>query len=283
MKRVVYVGLATLIAGFAGLWLVGSAISAPATNTVGAAPQALRAERVRFASQSGASIAAWYGAPLSGSATVVLSHGVRGSRLQLSERARFLREAGYGILVYDAQAHGESTGTHITFGYLEAHDAAAAVAYVRARNAQSIGFIGPSLAGASALLGPEPLSVDALVLEAVYPTFEAAVTNRIALRLGSAVAPLLSRLLLHQVQPRLGFDPFRLNPVETIGRSQAPLLLIAGSEDRHTTLAESEALFRAARRPKQLWVVEGAAHQSFHRFAGTEYERRVLEFFGRYL
>ena len=54
---------------------------------------------------------------------------------------------------------------------------------------------------------------------------------------------------------------------------------VAGSEDRRTPLEESKALFRAAGHPKDLWVVNGAAHQSFHRFAGAEYERRLLEFF----
>ena len=237
-----------------------------------------------FPSESGSTLAAWYGAPRPGGPTVVLSHGVRGSRRQLAERARFLRSAGYGVLLYDAQAHGESCGRQITFGYLESYDAAAAVAFVRERSPDSsIGFLGPSLAGASALLGREPLPVDALVLEAVYPTLEAAVENRIAIRLGSPLAPLLSRLLLWQIEPRLGFDPFDLNPIEAIGRSQAPLLLIAGSEDRHTSLEESQALFAAARPPKELWVVEGAAHESFHRFAGGEYERRVLAFFARNL
>jgi fermentation-respiration switch protein FrsA (DUF1100 family) len=213
-----------------------------------------------------------------------MSHGVRGSRNQLTGRAQFIRDAGYGVLLYDAQGHGESTGSHITFGFLESHDAAAAVGFVRERNPNSsVGFIGPSLAGASALLGDEPLPIDALVLEAVYPTLEKAVVNRISMRLGSFLAPALSQVLLWQVETRLGFDPFKLNPIEGIGGVAAPILLIAGSEDRHTTLEESKALFQAAGRPKDLWVVKGAAHQSFHRFAGAEYERRILEFLGKHL
>jgi fermentation-respiration switch protein FrsA (DUF1100 family) len=213
-----------------------------------------------------------------------MSHGVRGSREELTGRARFVREAGYGVLLYDAQAHGESSGRHITFGFLEAHDAAAAVGFVRERNLRSrVGFIGPSLAGASALLGERPLGVDALVLEAVYPTLEGAVSNRFSIRLGPLLAPFLSRLLLWQVEPRLGFDPIALNPIDRIANAGAPLLLIAGSEDRHTTIEESRALFDAAAQPKELWVIEGAAHQSFHRFAGVAYERRVLEFLAKYL
>ena len=58
----------------------------------------------------------------------------------------------------------------------------------------------------------------------------------------------------------------------------APLLLIVGEEDLHTTLAESRRLFAAAPEPKTLWVLPGAAHTNFHGFAGADYERRVLDF-----
>ena len=275
------VGLATMIAV---VLLVGSALSRPVRSAVGDPPHELRAETVWFESGSGATLAAWFGRPLGSAPVIVLSHGVRGNRQNLRYRAQFLRDAGFGVLVYDAQSHGESTGDGITFGFLESHDARAAVAFVRTRFPESrIGFIGPSLAGASALLGDEPLPVDALVLEAVYPTLEAAVFNRIAMRTGDVFARILTPLLLLQVQPRLGFDPYSLDPIEKVGSATAPLLLLAGSEDLHTTVEESRALFAAAREPKELWIVQGAAHESFHAFVPAEYERRIAAFFERWL
>jgi fermentation-respiration switch protein FrsA (DUF1100 family) len=39
--------------------------------------------------------------------------------------------------------------------------------------------------------------------------------------------------------------------------------VVAGELDRHTTLAESNALFAAAAAPKELWIVAGAHHQDF--------------------
>jgi pimeloyl-ACP methyl ester carboxylesterase len=72
-------------------------------------------------------------------------------------------------------------------------------------------------------------------------------------------------------------------PIEGIRHIRAPLLLIAGDQDRHTLLSESQRLFDAAPEPKDLWVLPGAAHVNFHRFDPTEYERRVLEFLARAL
>lgn len=276
--------MASVFAAVSAVWLIGSALSASVNVPVGPPPAALDATTVTFSSKSGATISAWYGAPRTDAPIVILSHGIRGSKAQVADRARFLRDAGYGILLYDAQGHGESIADRITFGFLEAHDAQAAVEFARSKAPRSkVGFIGPSLAGASALLGPKPLEVDALVLEAVYPTLQDAVQNRIALRLGDLASAPITHILMWQVEGRLGFDPHSLNPIERIGEARAPILLIAGSEDRHTTLEESRALFDAASKRSEFWVLDGAGHESFHRFAGAEYERRILDFLKRHL
>ena len=209
---------------------------------------------------------------------MVLAHSVRSNRLEHVERALFLRRAGYTSLLFDAQAHGESPGDQLTFGVLEALDARAAVAWVRSRfPEESIGYLGVSQGGAAALLAPSPLAVEALVLEAVYPTLREAVEARIAIWLGP-LSRYLAPLLLLQVRPRLGIDPDSIAPIEGIREIRAPLLLIAGELDQHTPLAESERLFAAAPDPKSMWIVPGAAHVGFHRAAPGEYERRVREF-----
>jgi uncharacterized protein len=93
-------------------------------------------------------------------------HSVHANRLALTTRAQFLSRAGYSILLFDFQGHGESTGTGITFGFLESRDATAAVNFVRERfPGEKIGVIGMSLGAASALLADPPLAVNALVLE----------------------------------------------------------------------------------------------------------------------
>jgi fermentation-respiration switch protein FrsA (DUF1100 family) len=68
-----------------------------------------------------------------------------------------------------------------------------------------------------------------------------------------------------------------------MGEARAPILLIAGSEGRHTTLEESRTLFDAAPKRSEFWILYGAGHESFHRFAGAEHERRILDFLKRYL
>jgi uncharacterized protein len=121
---------------------------------------------------------------------------------------------------------------------------------------RKIGVIGCSLGGASVLLAPQPSGFDAVVLEAVYPRISRAVENRIRIRLGG-LAPILSPLLLMQLEPRLHMEVSDLEPIRSIGRLGARVLVMAGSRDEHTTLEESRELFDAASNPKSLWIVEG--------------------------
>jgi len=59
----------------------------------------------------------------------------------------------------------------------------------------------------------------------------------------------------------------------------APLLIIAGGADRHTTPEDSARLFEAAPKPKQFWMIPGAAHVDLEVYARQAYAQRVLSFF----
>jgi fermentation-respiration switch protein FrsA (DUF1100 family) len=269
-------GLALLACAVA--YAAASIASAPAGASIGPPPADLPIEPLTFASASGSRLSGWFipGQPRGGA--VLLMHGVRANRLEMLGRARFLHRHGITVLLFDFQAHGESPGRSITFGYLEAMDARAAFEVLRMRApGERTGVIGLSLGGAAAILAE--LHADAMVLEAVYADFARAVENRLALWLGSPGRH-LAPALTWQVKPRLGFDPKVLRPAERIAELRAPLLLVAGDADRHATLDEARLLYARARDPKELWIIAGARHVDFHRYAPEPYERRILEFLG---
>ena len=270
-----------LVVGLGASWWIGSQLVAPVLHPV-PPPGDLPVEPITIPSD-GDPLAAWWIPGLPHAPAVLLLHAVRADRSTMLSRARLLREHGFAILLVDLQAHGESPGDAITFGWRESEDARAALGWLR-RNAQAprVGVVGCSLGGASVLLGPQPAGFDAVVLEAVYPRLDTAVENRIRLRLGP-LAPVLSPLLLLQLRPRLGIDPTGVQPIDGIGRLGAPVLVAAGSADRHTSLAESQEMFAAAREPRKLWVVEGAAHQDFLAYDPRGYEREVVTFLAQYL
>ncbi|MCC6681438.1 MAG: alpha/beta fold hydrolase [Phycisphaeraceae bacterium] len=256
---------------------VGGRLLAPAHQDIGPSPDDLPCETVAIASQSGSTLAGWFADPQQGRGTVVLLHPIRGNRLSMLDRARFLHQAGYAVLLIDLQAHGQSPGRHITAGYLERLDAQAAVTYAHQRRPhEPVAVIGWSLGGAAALLA-SPLDIDALVLEAVYPTIEQAVNNRVRMRLGP-FSPIAAQLLLVQFRPRLGIDCDELHPIDHVADVGCPLLIMAGSADRHTPLSEMQSLFTAATEPKHLVIFQGATHENLLARDGPCYQTAVLDF-----
>lgn len=283
MRRLTIAGAIAIILGLLAILGAGEALSHCATRVVGRAPADLHATDVQVPVSATDRLAGWFAPGKPGAGVVLLLHGVRGDRRQMIDRARFLEAAGYGVLLVDLQAHGESSGDRITFGVRESVGVSAALVYLRERSpGERVAVIGVSLGAASLVLAQPSAPPDAVVLESMYPTIEEAVGDRLAHVLGNpgrAAAP----LLLWQFPLRLHVRVDQLHPIDRISALHAPLLLAAGTEDRHTTWAETERIFHAANEPKYLWPVPGAAHVDLHSWNPALYEARILAFLSQYL
>ena len=260
------------------MFSIGWALAAPVQRHVGKPPEDLGARPVEFKSDSGAMVHGWWCPTATSRRAVLLLPGIRANRLSMVDRARFLRRAGYSVLLIDFQATGETKGDHITFGWKESRDALAAVNFVHDVDPQDhVAIIGSSLGGVATLLATPPLKVDALVLEAVYPTIEIATRNRMENYLG-AFGRMLTPLLLGQLQLRLGVSASQLRPIDHIADVHCPVLIISGEKDANTRPADTRMLFERARSPKEIWFVPNAGHVDLHQAAPHEYETRVLRF-----
>lgn len=287
MRRIL---IAVLLAGLvplAGLAGLGELLSGPVPTSVDSLAASISAdfpvESVAIPAGDGTLVRAWLKRGTPGAGVMLLVHSLRSNRVEMLSRAKFLNAEGYGVLLIDLRAHGETPGERITFGAREAEDVEAAVAYLRTRfPSEAIGAIGVSLGAAAIVLAPRPLNLRAVVLESMHPTIREAVDNRMRLHLGES-GPVFSPLLLWQLTFRLGAAATELDPIARISEIDAPLLLISGTDDRHTTVAETERLLDAARPPKQAWIVPGGGHFNMHAYAGREYEDRILEFLGTHM
>jgi uncharacterized protein len=265
-----------LVATAGGALALGDAMTRPALRAAGTPPLDLQAEPVRFGTPVGGVVAGWFAPGQSGQGAVLLLHGVRGSRRAMVARALWLHRQGIATLAIDLPGHGESPSPRITFGANEAHGVTAALAWLARRcPGERLGAIGVSLGAASLVLAQPDPAPAAVVLESMYPTIEEAVADRLALHVG-APASALAPLLLWQMPWRLGVDVGQLHPIAALPALRSPLLIIAGDADRHTTLAETQRLYAAARGgDKSLWIVPGAAHVDLYAFAPAAYEERV--------
>jgi len=282
MRRALF---ALVVAALLGLVLVfgaGEELSRPATRSIGQAPADLRAETVRLPLSPTESVSGWF-ARGEGRGAVLLLHGIRADRTRMVDRARFLLAEGYSVLLIDLPSHGESSGKRITFG---AHESAAVSASLRyladELPEERIGVIGVSLGAASLVLSRPSPPPNAVVLESMFPSIADAVANRLVIRFGP-MGSVLAPLLLWQLPLRADVSAEDLRPVLALSSLGSPLLVASGTKDRHTPWAETERIFAAARQPKELWAVHGAAHVDLYAYGPAAYKARILTFLSRYL
>lgn len=261
----------------------GFYLSEPANRPVRPPPPEPAVEAVRIASASASQLAGWFVEGRPGGGAIVLMHGWTSTKRSMLPRMEFLHDAGYAVLAFDFQAHGESEGRRITFGQLESLDAEAAIAWMRGRlPGEKVGVIGVSLGGAAALLEPHGFKGDALVLESVFPDMTSAVADRLARYLGPLSRPAAEAFIL-AVEPAIHVDGYALRPIDHIRDIGVPVFVVGGTSDRETPIGETRELFVRAQAPKRLWEVQGAGHVDIERFAREEYRSRVLEFLSAYI
>ena len=276
-----------VLAAIAGITLAlfatGPLLTAPASTAVGTLSADFPVEPVEIPAADGSAVHGWLVRGKPGGGAVLLVHSMRSNRLEMLSRARFLKDQGYSVLFIDLQAHGETPGDNITFGLRESENVEASVAYLRTTfPSERIGAIGASLGAAAIVLAKRNLKLDAVTLESLHPTIEEAVNNRLKLHFGEHGSILLP-LVLWQLSFYLDTAPEQLSPITRINDLNSPVLFISGTRDAHTTQAETERLYAAARFPKELWIVPGAWHFNMHSYAGREYEQRVSDFLAAYL
>ena len=278
MRRAWILVLGAVALSAAVFLAAGSYLVRPTRATLGSPPAG--AMQVSFPSESGALLHGWFFPVEKPRGSVVLMHGLRGNRANMTNRARLVTRLGFSALSFDFQAHGESEGEQITFGGRESCDARAAVGYLRQRVPDLPVFVvGVSLGGAAALLSTPPLEVNGMVLEAVYPDIDTAVSNRLSMRIpyGSLGTPLFTA----QLGPRLGISAEQLDPARAAAGVRTPMLVLAGSEDLHTTASDTHRLFDSISAWKRLVWFDGAGHVDFMVYNPGLYTAEVESFLTR--
>jgi fermentation-respiration switch protein FrsA (DUF1100 family) len=196
-------------------------------------------------------------------------------------RARFLREQGYSVLLYDARACGESSGDAITFGYRERQDVIAAVQFLKDRGCRVIGCLGVSQGGATILFAADELpDVKCVICESVYDEMVHAVDRRMRHYTG-VPGSLGACLLVPFAERRLGLSIGEVRPVDHVAKLPCPLLIISGGKDERTWPEDTERLFEAAASPKELWLIPEARHEDLYHYPG--YQEKVSAFLQRHL
>ena len=235
-------------------------------------------EDVSIESADGAVLRGWYIRSRNGAA-VVLAHGIGGNRMAVLEQGAFLAQEGYGALLLDLRAHGESGGDAVTFG---GEDIRAAVEWLESQPdvGGKIGAAGYSLGGLQALQAAAGMPrIAAVLADGAAPNVfaDTPAPDRVPRWLD-----LPFQWVTFQVWAVLGVTgPMPLT--EAIQKiSPRPILLIAGGASDYETAMQAGFL-RAAGEGGSLWEIPGAGHNGGWALQTEEYKRRMAGFFNQAL
>lgn len=233
-------------------------------------------EEVSFRTADGLTLRGFY-VPATNGATVVMGHGLGENRMHSLPDAEMLARHGYGSLLFDWRAHGESEGDASTWSDHEQLDFSAAIDFVAARPDVKDGHIagmGFSIGASTVVLeAAKDLRVKAVILEAIYPSFDEEIKDK----MGSQGA--LSWVPAELAMQRAGLDPSHIRPIDHIAElTPRPLLEITGARDIDTPVAIATRVFDRAAEPKRMWVVEGAGHGEYEKKAPVELEKVLTSF-----
>jgi dipeptidyl aminopeptidase/acylaminoacyl peptidase len=247
-------------------------------------------EDVVFTTEDGVELKGWLVKPLENrhlSPAIILCHGVGANKSDFTELAVSLARRGYFALLFDFRAHGESGGRRTSLGYHEQKDIITALGFLGTRSevdSKRIGIYGFSLGGSSAILAAAKSNgFRALVADSAFTSLRDQARTAIT---GFYHLPAFPFLQLTVLGYELYFQTRveAISPVKAIaGLSSVPVLIIAGEGDQLIPADNGRKLHAAAKEPKELWIIPHAEHGGTLVAAGSEYDKRVGEFFDRYV
>lgn len=231
---------------------------------------------VDLITEDGIRLSAWYTPPQNG-AVILLAHGYGNKRPEWVYS--LLARKKYGVLAWDARAHGESEGNISTIGYLEVLDVKAALDYVQAQpGVKHIGGWGGSMGGATIIRAAAQFpQIEAVFIDSSFTSLEEEFNYLVPYPIINPVAKFI-------VTSGTGLRLDHVDPLADIVKiSPRPVYLVQGMADTVAPPDSGEKLFTAAGEPRFLWEQDHVPHLSMYLDNPRRYQRRLVGFFDEWL
>lgn len=217
--------------------------------------------------------------------TVIIVHGITGSRWEAMKYADVYLDIGYNVLVYDCRYHGKSGGDSVTYGFYEKNDLDDWVKFVKKKNPDGIiGVHGESLGAATALLhsaiNEKLKTVSFYVSDCSYSDVKELLDIRLSedykIKSGERNIILDCAGILTMI--KYGFSYDDVSPEKAEEKSTVPIMFIHGDDDEYIPCSMSKEMYDKKKGPKKLYIVEGAGHAQSVVRDKDEYEKQVISF-----
>jgi fermentation-respiration switch protein FrsA (DUF1100 family) len=275
--------LVTLSLGYFGvgllvvLWMTSPRLKSPGTTP---AFVGLGFREVELRSTDGVRLSAWWVPAEDSSLAAVLVPGWGGYKFDehLLQTLPVYHGAGYGVLMLDLRAQGESSGARRTLGYREVRDVRGALAWLQSQGytLDQVVLHGWSMGGATALRAAPGTGVAAVVEEAGYADLPLLLKGKLPefVRFGGLLEPAI--LLAGRLFP--DFDPWDVVPMNDAAKLSdegVPLFIIHSTGDEIVPYEQAKIL-AAAYPEASVWKLQGYRH--VEAYEHPEYAGRLRRF-----
>jgi len=233
-------------------------------------------QAVDLITDDGVRLSAWYTPPQNG-AVILLAHGYGEKRPEWVYA--LVARKGFGVLAWDARAHGSSGGDISTIGYLEVLDVKVALKFALAQpGVHHVGAWGGSMGAATVIRAA-----------AAFPEIEAVFADSSFDSLNDELNylvpyPVINPLTKFIAITETGIPLNAVNPLDDIAKiSPRPVYIVHSTSDAVAPPEAGEKLFNAAREPKFLWEEANVPHLQIYLDNPRKYQRRLVDFFNQWL
>lgn len=241
--------------------------------------QGLEFSAVSVPTVGGRRIFGWWMPGDQGERTVVLIHGWGGNAESMLPVAAPMRRAGLGVLLIDSRGHGRSDADGPSSLPRFAEDVGAAIDWLQREcglRPNEIALVGHSIGGASVLLEASRRAGLAAVVSIASFAHPGWVMRR---HLKSTRVPdFLIAPAIRYAEWRIGERLDDIAPLATVGRIDAPVLLIHGIGDETIPISDAHAIMRLAGAGEAIELVEVETDEHKARRVVVGLENRLLSF-----
>lgn len=247
----------------------------------------LQYEEINVIAEGGIKINCWItksDPPVKG--TILYLHGVADCKIDGIPLAKFLHDHHFNVVLYDSRRHGESDGKFCTYGYYEKHDLIKIINYLESRSDIHLGKMGVFGTSMGAAVALQCAAIDkritAVVAENSFATLRT-IFDDYQKRMIKLPFHYLRNLVIKRSEWLAQFKASDVSPLDAVAKIHIPLLFIYGTGDKLINYKYSIMLFENTDDPKELFPIQGAAHNDTWNIAGETYERKLLHFFEKNL
>ncbi len=233
-------------------------------------------QSVDLLTEDGIPLSAWY-TPARNGAVILVAHSYGDHRPEWVYQ--MLVRKGYGVLAWDARAHGKSGGEITTIGYSEVLDVKAALEYVLAQpGVEHIGAWGASMGAATMIRATAQFpQIEALFVDSSFTSLDEEIDFLLPYPVMSPFAKVLMEI-------ETGIPIHDVDPMKDIALiSPRPVFIAQGTSDTAAPPDSAQKLFDAAGKPRFLWTEEGIPHLGLYFNNPRRYQRRLVDFFDHWL